>query len=294
MTLTAPPATPTSQYWQWRDYTIHYTHAGKDTASPALLLVHGFGASTDHWKKNIADLQTDFDVWAIDLLGFGRSTKADTQYSTDLWCNQLHDFITQIIGRPVIIAGNSIGAYSALATNVHFPDQTQGAILLNPVGRFSDTPIATPTATQKALGNIMQFMLKQDWVGWLIFKSVQNKNYIRKTLQKVYVNQSEVTEELIEDIYRPACDPGAATTFSRLFQSPKGESVDALLNKLQHPLWIIWGERDPWIGDARARGAKYEQFYPQAQSAYINAGHCPHDDDPKAVNQLIRSWLQTK
>jgi pimeloyl-ACP methyl ester carboxylesterase len=288
-TLTSPPAA--GQYWSWRGYQIYYVQAGTRSEKPPLLLVHGFGASTDHWKKNIAGLQTEFEVWAIDLLGFGRSTKADTQYSPDVWSNQLHDFIEQVIGRPVVIAGNSIGGYTALATNVLFPSQTCGAILLNPVGGFSDVPAPPPTAMQKVMSNTMKLLLNQDWLSWLIFKSVQNKNYIRKTLQKVYVNQAEVTEELVDDVYRPSCDPGAARTFARLFRSPRGESADSLLKKLQNPLLIIWGEKDPWIGDARARGAKFTQFYPAAQEAYINAGHCPHDDAPEIVNQLVRSWM---
>jgi pimeloyl-ACP methyl ester carboxylesterase len=291
MTTTLTPPAATGQYWSWRGYQIYYVQAGTRSEKPPLLLVHGFGASTDHWKKNIAGLQAEFEVWAIDLLGFGRSTKADTQYSSDLWSNQLHDFIDQVIQRPVVIAGNSIGGYAALLTNVLFPSQTRGAILLNPVGGFSDVPTPPPTAMQKAMSNTMKLLLNQDWLSWLIFKSVQNKNYIRKTLQKVYVNQTAVTDELVDDIYRPSCDPGAARTFARLFRSPRGESADSLLKKLQNPLFLIWGEGDPWIGDARARGAKFVQFYPAAQESYINAGHCPHDDAPEIVNELIRSWM---
>lgn len=291
MTITTVPTASTGQYWSWRDYQIHYVKAGANPEKPPLLLVHGFGASTDHWKKNIAELQHEFEVWAIDLLGFGRSTKADTQYSADLWCNQLNDFINQVIQRPVVIAGNSIGGYTALATNALFPEVTAGGVLLNPVGSFSDIPQPEPTTMQKAMGNTMKLLLNQDWVSWLIFKSVQNKNYIRKTLQKVYVHQAEVTDELIEDIYRPSCDVGAAKTFARLFRSPKGEPADSLLQKLENPLLIIWGEKDPWIGDARKRGAKFMQHYPSATEAYINAGHCPHDDAPQQVNELIRSWM---
>ena len=42
---------------------------------PALLLVHGFGASTDHWRHNIPVLAETHSVHALDLLGFGRSAK---------------------------------------------------------------------------------------------------------------------------------------------------------------------------------------------------------------------------
>ena len=62
-------------------YIGHPVHAvvdrpdAPDPESPALLLVHGFGASTDHWRYNIPVLARSHDVHALDLLGFGRSAK---------------------------------------------------------------------------------------------------------------------------------------------------------------------------------------------------------------------------
>jgi pimeloyl-ACP methyl ester carboxylesterase len=293
--LTAVIATEPSQYWTWRNFKIHYVKAGEPKNNrPALLLVHGFGASTDHWKKNIADLKEEFEVYAIDLLGFGRSEKADTAYSGDLWCDQLHDFIQEVIGRPAVVAGNSIGGYAALATVARFPDQTAGAILLNPAGGFSEDYAkreANPTPLQKFLSAAMKTALNQDWIGWLLFKRAQSKNTIRKTLLQVYVNKSEVTDELVEDIYRPSLDEGASKVFSLVFRSPKGQPMDALLETMQRPLYIIWGEKDPWIGDPIQRGQRFTKYYPSTVQTYINAGHCPHDDAPIEVNQLIREWL---
>lgn len=109
---TAPIA---GTYWQWRGQSIYYVRAGERSSQhPPLLLVHGFGASTDHWRKNIAELCNDFEVWAIDLLGFGRSAKPNWQYSGDLWRDQLYEFITEVIGRPAVLAGNSLGGYVCL------------------------------------------------------------------------------------------------------------------------------------------------------------------------------------
>ena len=80
------------KYWQWRGHNIYYVQAGKSQLQhPPLLLVHGFGASTDHWRKNIAQLRHDFEVWAIDLLGFGRSAKPKLEYGGDLWRDQIYD-----------------------------------------------------------------------------------------------------------------------------------------------------------------------------------------------------------
>ena len=40
---------------------------------PAILLIHGFGASTEHWRHNLPVLGERFEVHALDLLGFGKS-----------------------------------------------------------------------------------------------------------------------------------------------------------------------------------------------------------------------------
>ncbi|HAG80120.1 MAG TPA: alpha/beta hydrolase, partial [Cyanobacteria bacterium UBA12227] len=45
-------------YWHWRGQSIYYVRAGeRQSGRSPLLLIHGFGASTDHWRKNIAELQ---------------------------------------------------------------------------------------------------------------------------------------------------------------------------------------------------------------------------------------------
>ena len=107
---------------------------------PPLLLIHGFGASTDHWRKNIQGLQQDFQVWAIDMMGFGRSAKPEWEYSGKLWQAQLNDFINDVIGRPAVMAGNSCGGgYSALCVAANHPDSVAGLVLLNSAGPFSET-----------------------------------------------------------------------------------------------------------------------------------------------------------
>jgi pimeloyl-ACP methyl ester carboxylesterase len=292
MQVTYPETT--GQYWTWRDYQIHYVKAGQNTDRPPILLVHGFGASTDHWLKNIAGLQDEFEVWAIDLLGFGRSTKADEQYSGDLWCNQIHDFIEEVIGRPAVIVGNSIGGYVTLATNALFPEVTRGAMLLNPAGGFSNERNNKDNASpsrKNFLSQSLQQLFKQDFAMWLVFKNVHRRGFIRKTLRNAYVNQSEVTDQLVENIYRPGCDRNAPRAFARMFQSPPGEPVDVQLRRLKNPLFVIWGEKDPFVGDPQARNAKYEAYYPRMRSAFVNAGHCPHDDTPELINPMIREWV---
>jgi pimeloyl-ACP methyl ester carboxylesterase len=294
-TTVANPSTQPipGRYWQWRGEQIYYVQAGETRSNlPPLLLIHGFGASTDHWRKNISELSQDFSVWAIDLLGFGRAAKPAWTYSADLWREQLHDFITQIIGQPVILAGNSLGGYAALCVAARHPESAAGLVLLNSAGLFTDSnhPKA-PTPIQKVLNGGIAGILRHPLGNLMLYKFVQRKTFIRNTLKKVYVDQTAVTEQLIEEIYRPSCDLGAPQVFGSIFSNQQGEKVDSLLGQMQCPLLMIWGEGDPWI-DARQRGAKFRDYYPQLQEHYLNAGHCPHDEIPTQVDRIISDWAK--
>lgn len=293
------------KYWQWRGQSVYYVQAGEPQPQrPPLLLVHGFGASTDHWRKNISGLCKEFQVWAIDLLGFGRSAKPNMQYSGDLWRDQLYDFITEVIGQPVVLAGNSLGGYACLCVAAQHPDAAAGVVLLNSAGPFSQNqpsvepeslqtevqPPAKPDPLQKLLGDVAKWIFQQPWARFLLFQYVRQPWVIRQTLEKVYLDKSAITDQLVEEIHRPACDPGAADVFTSVFSTPQGEKVDVLLKQLTCPLLLLWGEADPWM-NARERSPLFRQYYPQLQEHFLQAGHCPHDEVPEQVNSLLRSWV---
>jgi pimeloyl-ACP methyl ester carboxylesterase len=288
-TLTTP--TVPGAYWKWRGHSIYYLHSGsRQPQRPPLLLIHGFGASTDHWRKNVADLAADFDVWAIDLLGFGRSAKPDQLYSGDLWRDQLHEFITEVIGEPAILVGNSLGGYASLCVAAQRPESALGLVLINSAGPFtSNEPVRQPDPMGDFLKEGMKWLFLQDWASFLLFQYTRQRSIIRKTLEKVYLDKSAVTDQLVEDIYRPSCDPGAPKVFASVFRSPQGEKVDLLLSRLNCPLLMLWGEADPWM-NSRERSIKFRQYYPQLTEYFLRAGHCPHDEIPEQVNNLIRSW----
>jgi pimeloyl-ACP methyl ester carboxylesterase len=107
LSLTEKPLPPavawTEAQWTWRDYQIQYAIAGEGIP---LVLVHGFGASIGHWRKNIPVLAAaGYQVIAIDLLGFGKSDKPVIDYSLELWQEMLKDFAQQKIAQPAVFIG---------------------------------------------------------------------------------------------------------------------------------------------------------------------------------------------
>jgi pimeloyl-ACP methyl ester carboxylesterase len=289
---TITPQVSQSIYWEWKSWRVHYVQAG--TVGPNLVLIHGFGASTDHWRKNIEVLSAQYRVWAVDLLGFGRSQKPKITYSADLWRDQLRDFCAQVVQAPVFIAGNSLGGYISLCFAVDCPEWTEGLILLNCAGPFSENPAVQRPVWQQFMGNFTRNVFKMpgviEAVSFVLFMRTRNRDRIREILLKVYKDPTTVTDELIEDIYRPAFDEGALDVFSAVFKQPPGRKLDELLRTLQRPLLLLWGNADPWMTVSKAE--RCLTFYPEATLEWVDAGHCPHDERPEEVNAAIDRWIK--
>ena len=283
-----------STAWTFHGYPIHCLSRAPEAGAegPALLLVHGFGASTDHWRFNIPVLAQRHEVHAIDLLGFGRSAKpAGLPYGGALWRDQLAAYVRERIGRPTVIAGNSLGGYSALAAATVLGDLAAGVVLLNAAGPFSDEQ-AEPTGwgaiARRTIGSAL---LKSPVLQRLLFENLRRPATIRRTLNQVYVDQTNVDEALVESIRRPSLDPGAFGVFRTVFDIPRGQPLDELFAQLPSPLLLIWGIRDPWI-NAAGRRAAFQRHAPAATTEVVlEAGHCPHDEVPDSVNAALLEWM---
>ncbi|CAI7878392.1 unnamed protein product [Closterium sp. NIES-53] len=133
------------EQWEWQGNKVNYVVAG-DVSSDAtpVLLIHGFGASVYHWRYNIPALaESGWPVYAIDLIGFGWSDRALIQYSAAMWADQVSSFIRDVIGRPAVLVGNSVGGYVTLTTAANHPDVVAGTVLVNAAGKFSEAPPGT-------------------------------------------------------------------------------------------------------------------------------------------------------
>ncbi|HEY9611829.1 alpha/beta fold hydrolase [Allocoleopsis sp.] len=276
-------------FWTWQGHQIQYTLMG--TGKP-LVLIHGFGASIGHWRKNIPVLaEAGYRVFAIDLLGFGGSDKPPLNYTLELWQQLLKDFWDTHIQEPTVFIGNSIGALLSLMTATNYPEIAAGAVLINCAGGLNHRPDELNLPLRLVMG-LFTKLVSSKLVGVLLFNLIRDKSRIRRTLTQVYRDKAAITEELVDLIYTPSCDPGAQQVFASVLTAPPGPAPIELLPKVEHPLLVIWGEDDPWTPIAGA--ALYQQQSETGKVEFVaiaNAGHCPHDEKPEAVNQLMSDWL---
>jgi len=279
----------TPQAWQWRNYGINYTVVGD---GQPLVLVHGFGAAIGHWRNNIpAWAAAGYRVYALDLLGFGQSEKPDLDYTIELWAQMLQEFWHSHIQVPAVWIGNSIGGLISLTVAAQAPEMAQGLVLLNCAGGLNHRPEELRWPLNWMVAGFTK-LVATPGLGTFLFNQMRQPHRIKNTLKQVYGNPEAITEELVEILYRPSCDPQAQRVFTRILAAPPGPRIADLLPQVKAPLLVIWGETDPWTP---VKGGKifqaWGEHHPVKFITLPKTGHCPHDERPDQVNPIVLEWL---
>jgi pimeloyl-ACP methyl ester carboxylesterase len=282
---------PTLKTWLWKGHRIAYRQAGNQ--GTPLVLVHGFGASSIHWRRNFAELSQHHQIWAIDLLGFGASAKPrEVPYTFDTWAAQLEDFTEQIVGIPSLWVGNSIGCIVCLQAAVDRPDLVRGLSLLNCSLRLLHEKKRQSQSWLKQVGTpLVQQLLSQTPLGRLFFDRLRNPRALRNVLLQAYAQPEAVDDELVNLLLEPASEEGALEVFLAFINYASGPLAEDLLPKIECPVQFMWGEKDPWepiqLGRAYASYPCVEEFI-----SLPNAGHCPQDEVPEVVNGHLLRWAE--
>jgi pimeloyl-ACP methyl ester carboxylesterase len=286
----------TTKTWIWKGFPICYQTQGN--TGPAVLLIHGFGASWGHWRKNLPVLAENSRCYAIDLIGFGNSAKPtpglQIEYTFETWGEQIADFCREVIGGPAFLVGNSIGSIVAMQAAVDNPDIALGVALLNCSLRLlHDRKRATLPWYRRLGAPIIQQVLTVKWIGQLFFNRLAKPKVVRKILSQAYRRPEAVTDELIDMLMAPASDIGAVEVFLAFTRYSQGPLPEDLLAVLPCPAILLWGTEDPWepveLGRELANFPQVEKFIP-----IEGVGHCPQDEAPELVNPILKDWIVEK
>jgi len=291
-------------------YEINYVVSGPVDGIP-VLLVHGFGASSYHWRYQVPSLaEQGFRVYSVCLLGYGWSPRVKLRYSLEVWATQVNAFLKEVVGGPAVLVGNSIGGFASLLAASLDSKLCRGLVLLNAAGSFEARQPGNEEKKKMQMGDIVaeaaeeaepgpvQWLFQQaarGVAGWAFYTT---KLRIQSILESVYVNREQVDEDLVTSIRSPADHPDALDTFGEVIQAGRRTQVtvfEALDNlPVTLPVLLIWGMKDPWMRPERAAAIRSECAERGISCDYVeveNAGHCPQDDTPDAVNNALIEWL---
>ncbi|MBE0663350.1 MAG: alpha/beta hydrolase [Bacteroidales bacterium] len=114
------------------DVEIAYADEGSGTET--IIFIHGLGSYLPAWKKNIEVLKTDFRCIAIDLPGYGKSSKLPHDGTMTYYAGIVSQFIEKLDLGKVYIAGHSMGAQIGMVLALYHPEKVKGLILAAPAG----------------------------------------------------------------------------------------------------------------------------------------------------------------
>ena len=313
---------PTDSIWTWEQadgsslqvsWQGHADLPGdaQDSSVPAVVLVHGFGASSHHWRHNLPVLGKQTRTYALDLIGFGASDQpqallpgeqpaleqADSSqalvYSFDLWGKEVADFCNAVVKSPVLLVGNSIGGVVALRAAQLLEEHCKGVVLIDCAQRLmDDKQLANQPAWMAWIRPLLKTLVRQRWLSTTLFRNAARPRVIKSVLKQAYPSGDNVDDQLVELLYKPTQRPGAAEAFRGFINLFDDYLAPDLLNNLQQPVDLIWGQKDPWepVGEAKEWIKRFDCI--KSLEIVANSGHCPHDETPLEVNKILTKIIQ--
>tara|TARA_Y100000991_G_scaffold69050_1_gene51652 strand:- start:3628 stop:4599 length:972 start_codon:yes stop_codon:yes gene_type:complete len=298
-----------SKYWSYKDLRVHFRVTGEES-NPPIVLIHGFGASSDHWRNNAEIFASEgFRVFGIDLIGFGKSEQnlqsKIKHLENQFWANQLASFLDEIVdiqkNGKVILIGNSLGALTAITTLSNRPELIKTIIA---------APLPEPVFVNPIKFSFPNWLLKvKSFLIKIVFHLFPLKtlvNLISRTKLITFALQSAYFRSISNDIplKRIVTVPAQRVNASKALRAmcigmsnrPNSAKGPSIIEKIQNlpnrpPILLIWGKQDKLIPIFLAR--KLIKLHPWLKLTIVNeAGHCPHDELPIDFNQIVMKWLK--
>lgn len=235
---------------------VHYEVFGR---GPALVLIHGWLGSWRYWIPTMQQLSSDYRVYALDLWGYGDSSKQPNLYHIDQQVELVNDFMDTLGMVKAAMVGHGLGAGVAIRFAMQWPDK---------VARLMT--VSLPTSGDGTLSDRVTSSSPKAWLEKLIDRS-------RPDFQAIETEAAKA-------------DPGAVQ------QGAADMSVvdwGSELSTVQAPSIIVYGERDPLVR-VPADGW-FDSLREGTHRVLLNdSQHFPMLDETAVFNRLLVDFLDAE
>ncbi len=298
--------TPEEHIWRWKNWNVAWCLKGSEPNPPiSTVLIHGFGACKEHWRFNQPILAKAAPCYAIDLMGFGNSSQprarlqkeleheGEFTYNFDNWANQLADFCQEVVKTPVILIGNSIGGVIALRASQLLGRNCCSVVLVSCATRaLDDKRLFEQPQWIRWTRPWLKNLVSQRWLSINLFRNAASQGVIKRVLKQAYPSGKNVDDSLVNLLKKPSQRAGAPEAFHGFINLFDDHLAPQLMENLDIPVDLIWGEEDPWEPLSIANQWASEHNCIRSIKTIKGAGHCPHDEAPEEVNQLLLAVIQ--
>lgn len=266
---------------------LAYVETG--SGEKTLLFVHGLSSNLEAWSKNISELKQNYKCIAVDLPGYGKSSKKDSIYSLSDYAGFLNNFVIKKGLTNVVLIGHSMGGQIAIHALLNNPENYEELILIAPAG------IETFTAQEAVV-------MKSSYTPELVESSTPEQ--IRNNFIMNFHSFPADAEFMVEDriAIREAEDFWIyARTVVNNISAMLNEPVIDRLSEIQIPVLMIYGKNDLLIPNKYFHPSQsIESLVKDAEERIQNlevvlieeAGHFVNFEKSSRVNEEIESFLK--
>lgn len=275
--------------YRWRHGDVLYQRLGE---GPALVLLHAFGPghSSAEWRRAAEELARSFEVFAIDLPGWGQSADVESGFDSELYLQLIRDFLEFVVAegapdrRAVLVAAGLSAAY-AVQTAIDLPSRVSALALVTPLGMelFGDEPDIKDA--------VLHRMLRLPVLGTSALNVFTNRSNISAYLRRdVFGSPDLVDDTLVDQHYLNSHRPGSQKALAAYLSGYLNHSVRDLLPRIQIPTWIAWGRRA--VSPSVERADLWISRLPKADlEIFEQAGSLPHAESPGELSRKLEGFL---
>lgn len=294
--------------WQF----IHTLHIPNPDAED-LIMIHGMGATGLCFFNLFHELSKKYNIWSLDLLGQGASTRpnfiasSDPEEAINFFIDSIERWRKELGIEKATFLGHSFGGYLAGLYTIKYPQHVNRVIMISPAG-FSKSPtLRERVSIERKIGFGYGILEK---ISFLLFKSHMTlpdlfQKYptvvgqaIQYYLQtKLKFEDTELFNLFLKYCYAYYALPtGSQTALPNILSSHLGDAylpIEEILEKkkLEIPFDFYYGERDPLNYKGVERLVEKERL--KAALFFIeDAGHQIIFENPKAICKMMIARLE--
>lgn len=226
------------RFYSFRDYDVFYNVKG--SGSPVLLIhdLHPTGSNYE-WTKLARRLEKEHTVYAIDLIGCGRSDKPAISYTTYLYAEMIGSFLSDVIGEKATVIASGMSAFPAIMADKLYRDRIEKVILIDP------ERIATAEIQPDKISKLVKTVITLPIIGTFVFNIETTERNLNQLFRERYFKKPQLVDERTVGAYYEAAHRGHGTG-RFLLASLRGHYLNTNLRPALRDLdnLILIGSRD--------------------------------------------------
>ncbi|MGH9615971.1 MAG: alpha/beta fold hydrolase [Acidobacteriaceae bacterium] len=253
-----------SEYVTVGPHRVHYFVGGE---GKPLLLIHGLGARSEDWTPQMpAYAKNGFRVYAVDLLGYGRTDRPDIAYSIGEQVDLIDGFLSTVHIEQTDVTGWSMGGWVALEFALRHPERVRRLVAMDSAGLKFQTTLAPDILEPSTLPQLERLEAV------LMERTYCIPSFIQRDLLRAMERNRTVVHRALESLLA------------------EGDGLSGRLSQLRMPVLLVWGAQDRLMPPSI--GLRMHEAIPQfVLELYSGCGHlapatCARRIVPKVLDFL--------